>query len=128
MKKLLTEEHKKVLDRIQNSIPKEWLDNVTHKEMFAPKYAKLIRDIASGTQNPDIKKGVVFSKEQIEQAQAIIDSERINDFEKLIDVETPEITKKIDAFVEDEIKKAIARGELPKGKKFRNLKKKICKK
>lgn len=128
MKKLLTPEHEKVLQRIQASIPKEWLDNVTHKEMVAPKYAKLIRDIANGTVNKDVKKGVTFSPEQIEQAKAIIDSGKIDELEKLVDVDSPEITRQIDQYVESEIKKAIARGELPKGKKFRNLNKKICKK
>lgn len=128
MKKILTPEHEKVLQRIQASIPKEWLDNVTHKEMFAPKYAKLIRDIANGVVNKDVKKGVTFTKEQVEQAKAFVDSGRINELEKMVDVEDKVITKQIDTYVDNEIKKAIARGELPKGKKFRNLNKKICKK
>jgi hypothetical protein len=127
MKKLLTEEHKKVLDRIQKSIPKEWLDNVTHKEMLAPKNAKLIRDLAEGRDNPDIDMSKITDKER-EFAKAVVDSEQIKELEKMIDVEDKVITKKIDDFVEGEIKKAIARGELPKGKKFRNLKKKVCKK
>lgn len=128
MKKILTAEHEKVLQRIQASIPKEWLDNVTRKEMLAPKQAKLLRDIASGKPNPDIKKGYVFTAQQIEEAKAIIDSGKIDELEKMVDVENKEITKQIDAYVDSEIQKAVARGELPKGKKFRNLNKKLCKK
>ena len=129
MKKIkkLTDEEKAVLDRIQNSVPKEWLDNVTMKVMVAPKYAKLIRDIAEGKDNPDIKNGMITDKER-EKAKAIVDSGQIEELERLVEVENKEITKQIDKFVDGEIQKAMARGELPKSKKFRNLNKKLCKK
>jgi hypothetical protein len=123
--KPLNKDIKVVLDRIQNSIPKEWLDNVTRKEMLAPKYAKLIRDMASGTANKDVKKNFVITPEMKEKAQALIDSGQINELEKEVDVENKEITDKIDKFVDEEIQKAIKRGELPKGKKHRNIGKKF---
>lgn len=122
--KLLTEEEKAVLARIQNSIPKEWTDNVTKKEVLAPKFAKLVRDLANGNDNPDINQALVTEKER-EKARAIIDSGQIAELEKEVDVENKEITRKIDEYIDQEIEKAMARGELPKGKKFRNLHKKI---
>lgn len=114
----------KVLERIQNSIPKELLDNILKKEVVAPKYAQLVRDIASGKDNKDINNELITDRQR-EQAQAIIDSGQIKELEKEIDVEDKEVTSKIDKYVDEEIFKAIERGELPKGKKFRNLKKKI---
>ena len=126
MKKIkkLTDKEKEVLIRIQNSIPKEWLDNVTKKEMLAPKSAKLIRDIATGNKNDDIDISKVTAKD-IENAKYIIDSGKIEELEKLVEVENTEITKQIDRFIDSEIEKSMARGELPKSKKFRNLNKKI---
>lgn len=123
--KPINKDIKIVLDRIQNSIPKEWLDNVTKKEVLAPRQAKLIRDIANGVHNPDLKKGFVPTQEMIERAKAIVDSGEIAQLEKVVEVENKEFTSKIDKFVDDEIKKAIARGELPKGKKHRNIGKSI---
>lgn len=113
-----------VLTRIQKSIPKEWLDNVTKKEQLAPKNAKMIRDIANGVENPDFDSSKITDKER-EFARAVIDSGQINDMEKFVDVENKEYTAKIDKFIDDEIEKATKRGELPKGKKFRNINKKV---
>jgi len=121
---MLTTEEKAVLARIQASIPKEWTDNVTKKQVLAPKFAKLIRDLASGNKNPDINEALITDKER-EKAKAIVDSGEIAEFEKEVDVEDKEVTKQIEDFIDKEIEKAMVRGELPKGKKFRNLHKKI---
>lgn len=124
MIKPIKKEYMAVLDRIQKSIPKEWLDNVTRKEMIAPKFAQMVRDMASGKDNPDIDQSKITERD-VEKAKAIIDSGQIKELEKMVDVENKEITKQIDEYLDNEIQKATARGELPKGKKFRNLNKKI---
>lgn len=122
--KPIKKEYMKVLERIQNSIPKELTDNVTSKVQKAPKQAKLYRDIAAGIDNPDIDNTRITPKIK-EFAQAIIDSGEIKRFEEEITIENKEVTFKINKFIEEEIEKAVKRGELPKGKKFRNLNKKV---
>jgi hypothetical protein len=125
--KRLTDIEKAVLERIQHSIPQDWLDNVTTKEQVAPKYAQLIRDIANGVDNPDIKNEMITDSDR-EKARAVVESGQIAEFEKVVEKENKVITKQIDEYVNGEIEKAMARGELPKGKKFRNLNKKVWKK
>jgi len=122
--KPIKKEYMLVLERIQNSIPKELTDNVTLKVMKAPKQAKLYRDIAAGIDNPDIDNSRVSPKVR-EFAQALIDSGEIAKFEEEVTIENKEVTFKINKFIEEEIGKAVKRGELPKGKKFRNLNKKV---
>lgn len=122
--KPIKKEYMAVLDRIQNSIPKEWTDNITKKQILAPLQAKLMRDLATGANNKDIKMDKV-TPEMVDYAKMIVDSGQIKELEKMVDVENKEITRQIDEFVDNEIQKATARGELPKGKKFRNLNKKI---
>ena len=126
MKKIrpIKKEYTEVLKRIQASIPEELLKNVTKKEMVAPLNAKMMRALANGEDFPDIDMSKITPRHR-EQAKAIVDSGKIADLEKLIDVENKEVTLKIDAYIDEEIEKAIRRGELPKGKKFRNLNKKI---
>jgi hypothetical protein len=62
------------------------------------------------------------TKEQKYKAQLMIDSEM---FSKLEDEVDKVIEDKINKFIDDEIEKSIKRGTLPKGKKFRNIKKVI---
>jgi SLT domain-containing protein len=103
-----------LVDRLeQNSIPKEWTDKLMIKG------------------NPSIKmlevlKKIVVDKDATEQqrykAQLLLDA---GTFEKEIDMVDKKVEKKINDFIQSEIEKSVKRGTLPKGKKFRNLKKKI---
>jgi hypothetical protein len=102
-----------VLRRIQDSIPKELTERVTKKAPLAPTIKEVIeRGLADPKVSPEIK-----HKLQVVKDSGYLDKE--------IEVEDPEITKQIDEFVEKEIEKAVLRGELPKGKKGRNLAKKL---
>jgi translation elongation factor EF-1beta len=106
-------EHKKVLERIQNSIPKEWLDNLTRKEPIAEPVKEIIeRALVDDEVSEEVK----------EKFRLVKDSGYLD---KEIEVENGEITLKIDKYIDEEIEKAIKRGELPKGKKNRNVGKKI---
>lgn len=113
-----------VLDRIQRSIPKELLDKVTRKEQVAPKLANMIRAMSEGKTIPDVDMSQITDKDK-DWAKVVIDSGYIKELEKEVDVEDKEVARKIDKFLDEEIYKATMRGELPKGKKFRNLKKQI---
>lgn len=107
--KKLKPEHLKVLRRIQDSISKEWLDNVVMKEEIAPT-SKLI--IKKALKDKEVSKEV---KERLKNA---LDSGYLD---QMIEVTNPEIEKKIDDYVMEEIEKAVKRGELPK-KKVRSVK------
>lgn len=123
--KPIKKEYMQVLERIQRSIPQELLNRVTKKEQVAPKQARMIRAMASGGESDDIDMSKVSPKDR-EYAQTLIDSGFVRDnLEKEVEVEDKMVAREIDAYVEAEVLKATERGELPKGKKFRNLKKKI---
>lgn len=129
-------EYMKVLQRIQDSIPKEWLDNLGHEEVIAPtikkmyekvaktKVADLAKDLAKGDEKSTVKDWETRAKEVKRKAKIILDSGELDKKTLVID---KNIEKKIDKFVDEEIEAAIRRGELPKGKKFRNLNKKLKK-
>jgi hypothetical protein len=113
MIKKLSPEIEKELARIQSSIPQEWTDALIvktnpSKEMLDVLY-KIVKD-------PEA------TEQQKYKSQLMIDAEL---FSKEIDTVDKRVEKKINDFIEEEIKKAVKRGTLPKGKKFRNLKKKI---
>lgn len=98
----LTHDQLKVIARIQNSIPKMWLDNVTHKEKHG---AVMLEIIEKALVDPEVT-------EEIKEKCRLLKSSGYLD--KEVDVENPKFTKLIDDYVEREIKKAIKRGELPK--------------
>jgi uncharacterized protein YdaU (DUF1376 family) len=106
-------EYMKVLKRIQDSVPQEWLNQVTKKEIIGEPIKEII---AKAMVDPEV------SQETKDRFQMISDSGYL-DKEK--EVENKEITRQIDEYIDNEIKKAIARGELPKGKKHRNMGKKL---
>lgn len=108
-------EYMKVLKRIQDSVPEELLNQVTKKEVIAEPIKEII---SKAMVDPEV------SQEIKDKFQMISDTGYL-DREK--DVENVEVTRKIDEYIDNEIKKAIARGELPKGKKHRNMGKKINK-
>lgn len=104
----LKPEHIKVLTRIQNSIPREWLNNVTH----TVKEDTVILDIVEkGLADPEVSEEVK-AKLRLVKESGYATPER--------EVENTKITKLIDDYVKKEIKKAIARGELPKKAKEAN--------
>lgn len=98
----LTPEQLKVIARIQNSIPKMWLDNITHKEKPGGVALEIIE---KALVDPEV------SEEVKQKCRLMKDSGYLD---KEIDVENPQYTKLIDEYVEREIKKAVKRGELPK--------------
>ena len=103
MEKLeLTLEQKKVIARIQNSIPKMWIENVTHKEQLAPTIKEVIeRALLDPEVSEEVKARCLMIKNS-------------GDLDKERDVENPKYAKLIDSYIDREIKKAVKRGELPK--------------
>jgi hypothetical protein len=98
----LTPDQLKVIARIQNSIPKIWTDNVTHKV----KTNETIKEV--------IEKALVDPDVSEETKAKCLSIKNSGELDKEMDVEDPKITKLIDEYVDREIKKAIKRGELPK--------------
>jgi len=98
----LTLKQKQVIARIQNSIPKGWLENVVSKKPFAPVTMKII---TKGLADPDV------SNETKAKLITLRDSGFVN---KVVDVENNKYVKLISDYVDKEVKKAIKRGELPK--------------
>jgi len=105
----------KELQRIQNSIPKD----LTDKLIVRVKPAQEVLDVyKKALLDPDVKED---TKRKI---QLILDSGMLEKEEDMVD---KSVEAKINAFIDSEIEKAVKRGVLPKGKKFRNLKDKIKK-
>jgi len=107
----LTRPQLSVIARIQNSMPKEWLNNITHKEKATPVVDEIIDKALA---DPDV------SQETKDNFKLLKDSGYLN---REKDVENTKYTKLIDDYVDRELKKAIARGELPKKAKItKNIK------
>ena len=106
-------EYSKVLKRIQDSIPQDWLKKLTKKVPSAPTMKK-VYELALKDDN--------VSDETKRKAQAILDS-------GLLDKEVEVVDKRyetyINKFIDKEIEAAIKRGELPTSKKYRNVGKKL---
>lgn len=99
------------LQRIQNSIPKEWTEKLVIKDNPSKKILETLKKIVV---DPDA------TESQRYKAQLMLDAEM---FEKEVDMGDKKVEKKINDFIESEIAKSVKRGTLPKGKKFRNIKK-----
>jgi hypothetical protein len=106
-------EYMKVLQRIQDSVPPELLAQITKRERIAQPVEEIIE---KALVDPEVSDEVKTKFTMIRDSGYL---------DKEIEVENKEVAMKIDAYVEEEIKKAIARGELPKGKKHRNMGKKL---
>jgi hypothetical protein len=102
MKDKLSPEQLKVLARIQNSIPKEWIDNASTIKPMSP---TLVEMIERALVDPEV------SEETKAKCLTIKNSGYL---EKTISVDNPKFTKLIDDYVMREIKKSVKRGELPK--------------
>lgn len=110
-------EHRAVLTRIQNSIPKEYFEKLIKKGKLSeidPKVKllkeKIIKGITDMTNPPELRK----------KCQLIIDSEELDTETQIVD---KFYEKKIDKFIEEEVLKAEKRGELPKRKNLdKNIK------
>jgi hypothetical protein len=109
MKKTISKEHLAVLQRIQSSIPKEWLDTVTTRAPLAPTIIEIMR---RGLEDPDVP------EETKRRFRLILDGKFL---EKEVELENSDVTDKIDKFVDEEIEKAVLRGELP-NKMLKNIK------
>ena len=98
----MKKKHKRILDQISASIPKELTDNLIIQEAQCP-YSLQIMERA--LEDPEV------SKEDKERFMSIIDSGML---QKVVDVVDPKVEKKIDEYMEKEIEKAIKLGRLPK--------------
>jgi hypothetical protein len=106
----LTTQQKLVLARIQNSIPKLWIDNVLTK---VKAYPALIEIVEKGLSDSEVSQEV---KDKLKLIQ------NNDELYKEIEIENPKYTKLIDKYTQREINKAIKRGELPKQKNDKNKK------
>jgi hypothetical protein len=111
--KKLSPEIQAELARIQNSIPPEWTAKLVIKENPTK---EMLEGLKKAVLDPEVSKELKY------KAQLMIDAEL---FSKEVDVVDKKVEKQINDFIDEEIKKSVKRGTLPKGKKFRNLKKKI---
>lgn len=109
----LKPEYAKVLKRIQDAIPKEWFEKLVRKEPVAPTMKK---GFEMAVKDPKV------SAELKRKAQIILDSGYLD---KEIEVVDRRYENLIDKFIDKEIEAAVRRGELPKGKKHRNIGKKL---
>lgn len=104
----------KVLKRIQDSIPAEWLKKLITKKPIAP------------TMRIAFEKALIdpnVPEELKKKAQIMLDSGHLD---KMVDVVDKRYETYINRFIEKEIELATRRGELPtSGKKNRNLGKKL---
>ena len=105
----LTEQQKKVLKDIQNSIPSEWINKSTHRVLLAPATKEILeRALLDDEVEQSFK----------DEAKIILDSGVLD---KEIDEEVEEVTALIDAYVEKEILKAVIAKKLPPLKKKRSF-------
>lgn len=100
--KKINPKHLAVLRRIQASIPKEWLDSLIKKGPMAP----VVKEVYErGIADPDVSEALK-EKMRLVLNSGILDKE--------VEISDSEIEAKIDSYVEEEMKKAVLRGELPK--------------
>ena len=104
--KTIKPEHKSVLDRIQESVPKYLTESVVVKEKVDPKFIEVLR---KGVKDEE------FSKETRAKWKLILASGFLD---KEIEKEDPFIAEEINAYIELEMAKAVIRKELPKPKKM----------
>jgi hypothetical protein len=113
--KKLTHENLIVLERIQKSIPKDLLKGLLKKEKIAPVVEEIVK---RGLKDKEVTEAVKFKLRMIRDSGIL---------KKKIDVLNESIAKKIDKYVEDEIKKAVKRGDLPNREKIISQSKKYVK-
>lgn len=111
----LKPEYVKILRRIQDSVPKEWIAKLTRKVPVAPTIKKAYeRAVKDPEVNDELKR----------KAQLILDSGYLD---KEVEVIDKRVENQINKYIDKEIEAAVIKGELPKGKKHRNLGKGIKK-
>lgn len=94
--------HLRVIREIQDRIPKEWLDKLTKKELANPAAKKVIETALADPELPAKKR---------RRYQALMDAGYLDQMVEVID---PEVEKKIDEFMTNEIALAVKLGRLPK--------------
>lgn len=98
-----------VLRDIYAKVPKEWRDNVVQTTPLTPTMASVV---SKAIEDPD------FPQEKKEQLKIFQD---LGYFNKEKFAENSNLAKKIDTFVNREIKKAVKEGRLPTKKKLKEL-------
>jgi len=106
----MTQEHiSATLREIYSRVPKEWRNNVVEATPLTPTMAKVVEEALKDSKFPQEKK---------EQLRVLQDAGYLS---KQKYSENPELVKKIDNFVNREIKKAVKEGRLPNKKKLAEL-------
>lgn len=108
---MIEEDVYKTLREIYSRVPQEWRSNVITEKSANPVMIKVIDEaLADPNYDPEKKK----------QLQILKDSGQLDKKEYS---EDPKIVKKIDNFVNREIKKAVKEGRLPTKAKLQDLQK-----
>lgn len=94
----------KVLRRINKSVPKEWQDAVVSEQYIAPDVREGVLEALKEV--PSTPEG----EKELRRLQNLFDAGYYDAKESKVD---EEIAKKIEDYVEEEIKKAIEAGEIP---------------
>jgi len=97
------------LREIYSRVPKEWRNNVVEATPLTPTMAKVVEEALKDPKFPQEKK---------EQLKVLQDAGYLS---KQKYSENPELVKKIDNFVNREIKKAVKEGRLPNKKRLAEL-------
>lgn len=105
----MKKKHALVLQNIMNSIPKEFKDKLMKEEWLTPSWKKDIEDFLAGKGKNKLLKERFTGKE--EELQHLYDAGVFSKTEMVTD---PKIEKKINDYLDGEIKKAVEAGLLPK--------------
>lgn len=100
----MNKKHLRVIKMIQEGIPKELLMRLTKKEIQAPTIKKVFELALTKPDNE-------VSPRQKRNIQAMLDSGRLD---REVEVLDHEVEKQIDAYIAEEIDKAVKLGRLPK--------------
>jgi len=111
----MKKKHLRVIEMIQEGIPKELLMNLTKKEIQAPTIKKVF-ELALTKPDDEV------SPRQKRNIQAMLDSGRLDREVEVLDYE---VEKEIEAYIATEIDKAVKLGRLPaQAPQLKTLKKK----
>lgn len=99
--KPMTENQRKVLKEINDSVPRQWLNSLTRKQWAYPTLRELVD---RGLEQNDLAKGLREKLETLKKSQEYSAQE---------DVIDEEIEKKIDEHLTRKVRQAIKNGSLP---------------
>jgi hypothetical protein len=93
------------LERIQKSVPKEWIDNITHEVKTAPISEEIMR---RAMDDPNVDEATRKKMEHIVKSGY---------FDNMLQMEVDPVTEaKINNYVDEQIAKSIKMGRLPEQK------------